>query len=67
MGLVYARTNAPCKDCTERHIGCHAECDRYKVFAEDNRRKHEEAMKKFKIEQGLESAEIIRQTRNKRV
>lgn len=21
--------NYPCKDCTERHIGCHSDCDRY--------------------------------------
>jgi hypothetical protein len=66
MGLVYARPNAPCKDCKERHVGCHAECERYKEFAEENRRRHDEACKAYVIEQGLEAAEIIRQTRNKR-
>ena len=24
----------PCKDCTERHIKCHAECDRYKQWSD---------------------------------
>lgn len=67
MGLVYAKPNAPCKDCKERHVGCHAECEMYKEYAEENRRRHDEAMKRFQIEQGLEAAEIIRQTRNRRV
>ena len=21
--------NAPCKDCPDRHIGCHSECDKF--------------------------------------
>lgn len=25
----------PCKDCTDRHENCHAECDRYKVWKHD--------------------------------
>lgn len=24
--------HSPCKDCPDRHIGCHAECDKYKAF-----------------------------------
>jgi hypothetical protein len=27
---------APCKDCQERHIGCHAECERYIKFKEES-------------------------------
>lgn len=23
---------APCKDCAERHVGCHASCSRYAEF-----------------------------------
>lgn len=23
---------APCRDCTDRHIGCHSDCDGYKEF-----------------------------------
>lgn len=23
---------APCKDCTDRHFKCHAECERYREF-----------------------------------
>lgn len=24
--------HSPCKDCPDRHIGCHSECDKYKEF-----------------------------------
>jgi len=24
---------APCKDCSERHVGCHSTCLKYKAFA----------------------------------
>ena len=26
----------PCKDCLDRHIGCHAACDRYAEFCREN-------------------------------
>lgn len=34
---------APCKDCTERHDGCHGKCERYRAYREDieNRKKPE--------------------------
>lgn len=25
--------NAPCKDCSERHIGCHQVCSKYKEYS----------------------------------
>lgn len=25
---------APCKDCRERHLGCHSECEKYKAYRE---------------------------------
>ena len=24
---------APCKDCQDRHVGCHADCERYQAYA----------------------------------
>lgn len=27
--------NCPCKDCTDRVIGCHANCDSYKKWTEE--------------------------------
>lgn len=26
----------PCKDCKDRKVGCHSECDRYKQFTIEN-------------------------------
>lgn len=28
--------SAPCKNCEDRHVGCHSECDRYKKFKEEH-------------------------------
>ena len=28
---------APCKDCSDRHLHCHSECERYKTFAKETR------------------------------
>lgn len=25
-----------CKDCTERHVGCHSDCEKYLKFVEEN-------------------------------
>lgn len=27
--------NAPCRDCTERHLGCHSNCSRYESYKKD--------------------------------
>jgi len=27
--------NSPCKNCTERHMGCHAECEKYRKAREE--------------------------------
>ena len=28
---------APCKDCSDRHTGCHSECEKYKEFDKVNK------------------------------
>ena len=32
---------APCKDCTERHVGCHSECEKYARFCAENEKRKE--------------------------
>lgn len=27
--IYYPRSPSPCKDCVERHSGCHSECEKY--------------------------------------
>lgn len=31
------KVNYPCKDCTDRCIGCHSECDKYKDATNKNK------------------------------
>lgn len=31
----------PCKGCTDRKVGCHGECEGYKAFATEQRKKNE--------------------------
>ena len=28
---------SPCKDCGDRYLGCHSDCERYKSYKEENR------------------------------
>lgn len=28
----------PCKDCADRHIGCHSKCEKYKAFDEERKK-----------------------------
>ncbi len=32
---------APCKDCTERTVSCHATCEKYKEFQQWNEKRRE--------------------------
>lgn len=43
---------APCKDCTDRQLGCHSVCEKYKEYAKQNeeRRKLRE---KYNLENNL--------------
>ena len=47
MQIYTAMKQPPCKDCTERKIGCHGKCERYKAFKE-----YHEAEKQQKIREG---------------
>ena len=44
-----SKPNSPCKDCPDRHMGCHSECEGYKSFEAENeeyKAKRREALKK---------------------
>ena len=43
-------TKAPCKNCEDRHVGCHAECEKYKQFKKDAEEAKRAAIKKMKRE-----------------
>ena len=40
----------PCKDCEERHLGCHSDCERYKAYREEWERITAEIWKAKKAE-----------------
>ena len=48
-----------CKDCADRHVGCHSDCERYAADVEERRKLHE-AVRKFKL---CESQDIKRNVR----
>ena len=57
MKIVYPNINCPCKDCTDRHIACHCECEKYKEFKENREQINQEIRKKAEQENSLISYE----------
>lgn len=39
----------PCKDCPDRHIGCHGDCGRYAKFCRENK-EQKDAVKAIRAE-----------------
>lgn len=56
--------NAPCKDCSDRQVGCHSTCEKYIVFSKEKRQRNE-IIKKAKHEQNLFYSPYHRYKRNK--
>ena len=53
LQLDITRTHFPCKDCKDRHTGCHSECPKYIKAKED----HDE--KKEKIKEAIARENIV--------
>ena len=34
----------PCKDCEERQLGCHSDCEKYLAFYQQNRQKNKKQL-----------------------
>ena len=45
----------PCKDCTERNLGCHGKCGRYAAYKQER-----EQIRKAKMDEHYESAAVLR-------
>lgn len=61
-------TNRPCKECPDRHIGCHADCEDYLIFKSecDRIRQNEQAERKtINTLHSIKTAEL-EQTRRRR-
>ena len=67
MRLVYPNYNSICNGCPKRTPTCHISCRDYKIESHKRRLRNEKIRQQYLIEAGLEGAEIIRNTRNKRI
>ena len=45
-----ASKDAPCKNCDERHYGCHAKCDRYASFDKERKIEREKRLEACEFE-----------------
>ena len=62
MGL-----SAPCKDCVDRHVGCHSAFDKYKQFANERKeyvRKVKACKRKEREYMEVKQASIYKSLRN---
>ena len=39
----------PCKNCTDRHAACHADCERYKAYRASLEERHAEEQKRREV------------------
>jgi hypothetical protein len=60
MKIVYPNLKTPCMDCTERHVGCHSGCDRYKEYKENYEQIRKEIRKEAEKQTRLDDYEILR-------
>ena len=65
--LFMLQEDSVCNGCPKRTATCHATCKDYKIEAHKRRLKLQKLRKTLFIENNLLEAEIIRNTRNKRL
>lgn len=56
---------APCKDCSERHPGCHADCQAYKTYSLELCRQREKKQAEYNITNALEKMHKHRRMQRK--
>jgi hypothetical protein len=57
---------APCKDCTDRHVGCHGKCKKYIDWKEEKDKLHTEYIKRYMGERTIEDYTVKLMIRKKR-
>ena len=48
-----------CKDCTDRHVGCHAECEKYKAVKEQQNEAYQMMAQQYGRDRMLEDYEVL--------
>lgn len=59
------KKNLVCRDCADRHIGCHASCEKYIKETEEIKREKNELWKTQDIDRAIVGLEIDRTRRAK--
>ena len=60
--------DAPCKDCPDRTVTCHSECDKYRAYVAwraEYRKKRAEERQSHSASMGMKKAMRIKQQREK--
>ena len=57
----------PCKDCTDRVVGCHSTCQKYMEARDEHIKKKMEILEIKKVEDGMDDYKIrvVRETRKR--
>lgn len=69
--IYYRKSHAPCLDCPDRHVGCHAECERYANYKAARDAEREAAHRAYMAENEAEDyaarrAERIKERKRKK-
>jgi NifB/MoaA-like Fe-S oxidoreductase len=55
-----------CKDCTDRHVGCHAECEKYKAVKEQQNEAYKIMAQQYGKDRMLEDYTVLEKVKNKK-
>lgn len=50
MSAMMNKGETPCYGCGDRFVGCHSQCEKYKVFREESLRRYKKAHMDWQIE-----------------
>ena len=70
MAFQMPDVQAPCKDCTERTVGCHGTCEKYAKYIKDRNKLRHELKKKVYEERDMDNYVIdavYRSQRNRKM
>lgn len=48
ISICHHRKNVPCLGCSDRFIGCHSTCEKYKEWSKEDKKNHDAALIKKK-------------------
>ena len=61
--IFYHRERPPCKDCQDRHKGCHSKCEKFTKWSEETQDSRVQAIKQYKTDRLCEDYDISKRIR----